>query len=154
VADLIGISKKKTVAAHLERVGALLYKLRKGCLDLALATCIHGHEAHPMGTRRNIDLPRFALGINGIGRVAEVTDQRGLRYQFEQQFKALCGRFGRQESDAGDIAARPIEAINEANLDRVCALHKNNRDRLGRRFGCKRTICAFQYSNYGYLMLN
>ena len=36
----------------------------------------------------------------------------------------------------------------------VGALHKNDRDRLGRRFGCKRTICAFQYNDHGYLTAN
>jgi hypothetical protein len=34
------------------------------------------------------------------------------------------------------------------------ALHKNNWDRLGRRFGCKCTIRALQYNDHGYLMAN
>jgi hypothetical protein len=55
---------------------------------------------------------------------------------------------------AGEISARSVEAIDEADLDRVGALHKNNRDRLGCRFGCERTICALQYNDHGYLTAN
>ena len=74
--DLIGIGKKKTVAAHVERVSPLLNKVRKGRLDLAWATCIHEQEAYPMSTRRKLHLSRFALGKNGVGRVAEVSDRQ------------------------------------------------------------------------------
>ena len=49
--DLVGMSKEKAVAAHLERVSPLLNKFCKGRLDLAWATCIHDPQAHPMGTR-------------------------------------------------------------------------------------------------------
>ena len=107
-----------------------------------------------MSTRGSLQLSGFALGKNGVGRVAEVSDRRGLRHQFEQQIKALSSHFGRHELDAGDISARPIETIDEANPDRVGSLQKNDRDRLGRRFGCKRTLCAFQRNNHRYLTAN
>ena len=47
-----------------------------------------------------------------------------------------------------------FELVNEANPDRVGGLHKNNWDRLGRGLGCKRTLCALQYNNHGYLTAN
>jgi hypothetical protein len=72
--DLIRMGKKKTVAAHLERVSPLLNKVRKGRLDLGWATSIHEQEAHPMSTRRNLHLSRFALSKNRVGRVAEVSE--------------------------------------------------------------------------------
>ena len=52
--DLIGMGKKKTVAAHLERVSSLLNKVRKGRLDLACDTCIEDQEPYPMGMRRSL----------------------------------------------------------------------------------------------------
>ena len=93
-----------------------------------------------MSTRGSLELSRLALGKNWVGRVAEVSDRPGRRHQFEQQLKALSSRFGQHEVDAGEISARPVDLINEANPDRVGGLHKNNRDRLGRCFGCKRTL--------------
>src|ERR1700730_3049700 len=72
--DLIGMGKKKTVAAHLERVSSLLNKVRKGRLDLAWATCIHEQQAYPTRTRCILHLSRFGLGKNGVGWVAEVSD--------------------------------------------------------------------------------
>jgi hypothetical protein len=72
----------------------------------------------------------------------------------EQQLKALSSYFGQHEVDAGEISARPVELVNEANPDRVGGLHKNNWDRWGRGLGCKRTLCALQYNNHGYLTAN
>ena len=152
--DLIGIGKKRNSAAHHERVSLLLNKLREGRLEIAWATCIQKQEANRMSTRGSLQLSRFALSKDGVGRVAEVSDRRGLRYQFEQQIKALASHFGPHEVDAGDISARPVETIDESNPDRVGSLHKNDRDRLGRRFGCKRTMCALQYNDHGYLTAN
>jgi hypothetical protein len=89
-----------------------------------------------MSTRRNLQLSRLGLSKNRVGRVAEVSDQVGRWHQFEQQLKALSGRFGRrQETDAGDISASSIEPVDEANPDGVGTLHKNDRARLGRCFG-------------------
>ena len=64
------------------------------------------------------------------------------------------GHFGRHKVDSGDISARPVHTIDEANPNRIGGLHKNDRDRLGRRFGCKRTLCAFQCNDHGYLTAN
>src|ERR1700737_2680683 len=87
--DLIGICKKRNGATHHERVSPLLNKLRKGRLELAWATCIHEQEANCMSIRGSLQLFPFALGKNGVGRVAEVSDRPGRRHQFEQQLKAL-----------------------------------------------------------------
>jgi hypothetical protein len=112
-----------------------------------MATCIHDQQAHPTSTRCNLHLSRFALGKNGVGRVAEVSDRHGRRHP---------GCFGQQEVDAGDIPPRSVETADEADSDRVGALHKNDRDRLGRRFGCKCTIfevCKVKKPNHGYRRL-
>src|SRR5215813_2529446 len=113
--DSIQMGKKKTIGAHVERVSLLLNQLGKGRLDLAWPTCIYEEEAHPMSTRRN---PRFCcvgFGINRISRVPEVSDRLGRRHQFEQQLKALSGRFCQQEIDASEISTGSIEAPDEAD---------------------------------------
>src|SRR5262249_32396470 len=152
--DLIGIGKKRNSATDHKSVSPLLNKVREGRLELAWATCIHEQEANCISIRRSLQHSRFALGKNGVGRVAEVSNRLGSRHQLEQQVKTLSSHFGPHEVDAGDIAPRPVETIDEANADWVGGLHKNDRDRLGSRFGCKRTLCAFQCNDHGYLTAN
>src|SRR5262249_39863388 len=94
------------------------------------------------------------LRINRISRVAEVCNRLGRRQQVEQQLKALSRRFGQQEIDASKISAGSIEAVDETDPHWVSGLHKHNWDRLGRRFGGKRTICTLQYSEHRYLAAN
>src|SRR5262245_24519831 len=152
--DLIGIGQKGNGAAHDERFSSLLNKVRKGRLELAWVTCIHEHEANSTSTRGSLQLSRFALGKDGVGWVAEVSDRLGRWHQFEQQVKALSSHFGPHEMDAGDISARSVETADEAYPDRVGSLQKNDRDRLGRRFGRKRTLCALKGNDHGYLTAN
>jgi hypothetical protein len=114
--DLSGASKKKTVAAHQERASPLLNNIRKGRLDLAWPTCVHEQQAHPKSMRCNLHLSRFGLGKNRIGRVPEVSDQRGRRHQFAQQLKALSGSFSQQEVYAGEISARVVAIVGSMPL--------------------------------------
>src|SRR5262249_7919902 len=71
--NLIGICKNRNGAAHHERVSPLLNNLRKGRLELAWATCIQEQETNCTSTRSSLQLSPFALGKNGVGRVAEVS---------------------------------------------------------------------------------
>ena len=63
----------------------------------------------------------------------------------------VCGHPCQQQVDASGISTRPVKTINETYLDGVRTLHKNDRDCLGRRFGCERAICALKHDNQGYL---
>jgi hypothetical protein len=54
-----------------------------------------------------------------------------------QEPDPLWHKLVRHEADAGDVAARPIEAGNKTKLDRVSANAKNDRNRRGRCFGRK-----------------
>src|SRR5438105_629293 len=98
--DLIAMGQKKTVGAHQERSNPLLNKIRKRRLDLARATYIHKQQAYTETTRSDLHLSGFVLGKNGVGRVAEVSNRRGSRRQFEQHLKPLCGHFDSKEDDA------------------------------------------------------
>src|SRR5260370_10725468 len=110
--DLIAVGMKKTVAAHQERVGPRLNKIRKGRVDVAWATCIHEQQAYPTRTRCLLHLSRFGFGKNGVGRVAEVSDRLSRRHQFEQLLKPLCGHFDQEEVNAGEISARLVETAD------------------------------------------
>src|SRR5262245_12923982 len=60
------------------------------------------------------------------------------RQQFMQEPKALGSGFLAHRIDARDVAARPIEAGDEAERDRVAAGAEDDRDGGGRGFGGKR----------------
>src|SRR5205814_4090326 len=51
---------------------------------------------------------------------------------------------------AGEVAARPIEAGDEAGLDRISAVQENDRDRRGRGFGSERGRRAAGYAYDGH----
>jgi hypothetical protein len=63
----------------------------------------------------------LGLGNNGVGRIDEKSDRSRRRYQFVEQLKALGLHRGIEVVYARDIAARPVEAGDEASLDRVGA---------------------------------
>src|SRR4029077_10868607 len=65
--DLIGIGKKGNSATYHKSVSPVVNKVREGRLEVAWATCIHEQEANCHS--------RFALGKNGIGRVAEISNR-------------------------------------------------------------------------------
>jgi hypothetical protein len=71
-------------------------------------------------------------------RVAGIDQHRKARVplqQLMQEFKLLGRKAHIQGGDSGDIAAGPIEANDEAGLDRVDTDHENDRNRCGRGLG-------------------
>src|SRR5215813_11523792 len=52
-----------------------------------------------------------------------------------QQPKLLCPKLTSDKRDTGDIAARPVETGDEAELNRVAAACEDDRDRRSRRLG-------------------
>src|SRR6516165_5040881 len=75
----------KTVAADLEGARPLLDKVCKCRLKLARLTCVRDQKAHPPRAGRDLHLSRFGLCVDRVCRVAEITNRRCLRYQFQQQ---------------------------------------------------------------------
>ena len=59
-----------------------------------------------------------------------------------------------QEGDARDVAARPVEAGDKAELDRVAADREDDRDRRGRRLGRKRRRRAAGRDDHRHLTAN
>src|SRR5262249_21242506 len=80
---------------------------------------------------RTVPQPR-ALRCVGIDQHANAY---GSRLQFMQQPKLFCPKLRRNEGDTGDVAARPVETGDEAELNRVAAAYEDDRDRRSRRLG-------------------
>ena len=62
----------------------------------------------------------------------------GCGHHLAQQLQPLCANLGIEKIDTCQVAARPGEAGDEADRDRVSGNGKDNRDRRGRRLGRKR----------------
>jgi len=56
------------------------------------------------------------------------------------QLQPLCDQA--ELGDAGDVAARPVEARDQTQLDRVGARAEDNRNCRGRPLGCERGVGA------------
>ena len=74
----------------------------------------------------------------GIGRIDEQANDGSVGHRFVQHLQPDCHRGRGEEAHAGDVAARPVEARDEPELDRVAADPKHDRDRRGRRLGRQR----------------
>jgi hypothetical protein len=62
------MGKKKTVAAHLERVSPLLNKIIKSRVDLTCATCIEGQELAPAAVCSSLVSLSAKAGLVGLRR--------------------------------------------------------------------------------------
>ena len=71
-----------------------------------------------------------------------------------QQLQALCDRADSEGAHTGHIAARSVEARDQAKLDRVGAHHENDWYRWGRRFGGQRGRRAVGRHDHSHPMLN
>src|SRR5262245_37359831 len=125
--------------------------MRKGGIDLTQASDICKLELHPERTRGSLHLPRFTFGIKWIGWIAEIDNRLGYRHHFEEHLQALSRHFGQEQVDACDVSAGSVETVNEADPDRVGALHKEHRNRLGRCFGGERTMRGLKRNKDGHL---
>ena len=86
-------------------------------LSLACTTSIR----HPDGRGRCRHVPRHGLGIGSICRIDESGNTSCSRHQFTQHSKSLGTqtKFSDIKIDAGRVAARPGEAGDETEFDRI-----------------------------------
>ena len=61
---------------------------------------------------------------------------------------------GSEETYTGNIAARPVEAGDEAELDRVSTVRKYNRNPRGRRFGREHQSGAASCKDHAHITAN
>ena len=107
---------------------------REGGVDLAFGAGVRDMKLQPERARRLLHLLDFGRR-SGIVRVDQTGDRGRLRHQLAQQSQPLRDQLRGQSGDAGDVAARPVEAGDEAELDRIAAGLEHDRNRRGRRLG-------------------
>ena len=95
----------------------------------------------------------MGLGKSGIGRVDEQRHDARRGNQLVQQFQPLRRYLHVQLGHARDVAARPVKAGDEAELDRVAAHFEDDRNGRGRRLCRKRRRSAGR-GNHGHLTMN
>ena len=88
----------------------------------------------PNGRGRSLNVRDKGL-CGGVVGIDQHANAHGSRLQLMQQPKLLCPKLSREKRDTGDIAARPVETGDEAELNRVAAACEDDRDRRSRRLG-------------------
>ena len=108
-------------------------------MSLSLLALQRYECCRPSACGRLLHILRHALGhADCSGLTSTATDGR-VRHQLAQQLQSLCRRaWPAENANAGDIAARPIEAGDEAALDRIVAAREDDRNRRGCRLGRQR----------------
>jgi hypothetical protein len=84
----------------------------------------------PGSARRFFYVFPLSRGIRVVW-VNEHADHSGVWGQLVQQFQSLCRQGSDVVVDARDVAAWPVKAGDEAELDRINGTRKYNRNRRG-----------------------
>src|SRR5262249_36772548 len=116
-------------------VDPLLHQARESHIYFTTGAGREDVDFPPDGRTRLLRLCDLGFGILTV-RIDEYRKARRLWQQFAQDSKPLCCNLHVHVGDAGDVAARPIEAGDEAHLDRVAGGVENNWNRR-RRCPCR-----------------
>src|SRR5262249_41743196 len=120
--------------SYQERVNRLLRKSRKGRINVTAGGGFEDFDLLPNGRGRSLNVRDNGCGGGMVG-IDQHANAYGSRLQFMQQPKWFCPKLRRNEGDTGDVAARPVETGDEAELNRVAAGGEDDRDRCSRRLG-------------------
>jgi hypothetical protein len=94
-----------------------------------------------------------SLGNRSIGRIDEHGDTSRARHHLTQEFQPLCGQLTTENIDPCQVAARPGEAGDKTEPDRVFGDNEDDRSRRGCWLGSdRRWLCA--RGDYGDLSAN
>src|SRR6516162_3762508 len=108
-------------------------------LDIGIAARVDDDELLPDRLRRALHLSALRLGVGGVGIDKHRNRCRG-GHELAQQLKSLRSQYAGEKDYAGDVAARPAEAGDEAVPDRVAAGHEHDRHGRGCGLGRERRI--------------
>jgi hypothetical protein len=126
------VSVHEAACSDEQRTCAVPNEGRKGWLDLAVAADIESDELPPDRLRRSLHVAPFRFGFANA-RAHEHRDCRRLGHELVQQLQSLRPYRAAEKTHAGDVAARTIEARDEAVRDWVAPRREDNRH--GRRCG-------------------
>ena len=122
-----------------QRTSPTLDQRCKGGLNVAVAADIENDELLPDRARRGLNLFPLCLGIRTV-RIDEHGNCRRLGHELAQQLQSLRTQLGSEKAHARDVAARAVQAGNEATRDWVEPGRKDDRQRRGYGLGCEGRI--------------
>ena len=102
-------------------------KRRKDHIDFETSAGVENVDFQPEGASSGLHVSERGRRVRRIGRIDEYCDPRRRGQQVTQESEALCYHFGSQKINPGRIAARPSEAGDKAELDRVFGNAENDR---------------------------
>ena len=106
----------------------------KGWLEVALAAGIENDELLPDRERGGLHVSSLPLGLGSV-RMHEHGNCCRLGHELAQQFQSLRPQHVGDKDHARDVAARPVEAGNEAVADRIAPAREDDRHCRGRGLG-------------------
>jgi hypothetical protein len=129
--DAIAVDIKKRVRRKHQHGAGLLRQVGKSGVDLAVGGGAKDFNMDAKGRRRGLQIPDKAFSQCRAG-IDQREIMRGLRHQFAKQAEPLARKFGVYRSDAGEVAAWTIDALDEAECNRVGADGEDDRNGGGR----------------------
>jgi hypothetical protein len=124
---------EQEAGADEKRVGPLARKRRESRVDFIAVAGVENLDLQAQGASGSFHLSQRRLG-RGNGRVHEHGQLHRSRHQPAKQFEPLRRQLGRQEIDAGQIAAGPGETGDKTEPDRILRDSEDDGDGRGCRF--------------------
>src|SRR5262245_13454647 len=133
--ELYATIVEQRAGTYQQRINRLLGKPRKGRINVTTGGGFEDFDLLPNGRGSSLYVRDKGRGAGIVG-IDQHANAHGSRLQLMQQSKLLCGELSNDKRDTGDIAARSVEAGDEAELNRVAAACEDDRDRRSRRLSC------------------
>src|SRR5438128_9779362 len=117
-------------------LGTLLDECSKRGVQVTIATRMLDEDLQSKRQRRGRDVSQLDLNVSQLdlsswtGGIHEQAGHPRLGQQFTQQLELLADQFAQQERNAGRVAARPIEACDEAEVDGISGANEDDWNRL------------------------
>src|SRR5262249_53161410 len=145
--DLFPMGERERPHTCEERASAALDERREGCLDVALALNIESNELLPDRLRRRLHVSSLHLGIWSV-RTYQNGNRGRSRHELAKQLQSLRSQHGAEKAHPGDVAARPVEARDEAVPHRIGSRREDDRHRGGCGLSRKRRIVVADDRRY------
>jgi hypothetical protein len=110
---------------------------------------VHHQDLPSDGATRFLQVSRLDFKFNKV-RVAQHGDDGSLGNQLVQQPEQLGRQGSNDKDDARDVAARSVEACDQASSDRIGSYDEYDRRRRGCGFSCLRRSTA-RPNDHGHL---
>src|SRR5499433_1777265 len=118
------------IAADKKRVGPLAHESCEGRINLVAGAGVEDLDLQSNGARSRFHVSQYPIRIWG-GRIDEHCYTSRSRHQFMQEFQLLCHQLTSDNINTRCITARPGEAGDEPEPDRVFVDEKDDGETMG-----------------------